>query len=165
MKLVTVRRVLLAFIVLSSGILNLWAGISFLLLLLFARKLRAKLLTHATADFHSQEQHEERLIIALRRLRTGPHEGEIFGYNSSIRSEVRKALLSLKDVKRSGKREQELINTLPIILTGLQSIVVVALETISSAELQPNKIIALLILNMTAFALISTDHPSRTSKS
>lgn len=161
MKLVAARQLLLAFIVLSNGILNLWAGISLLLLLLFARKFGAKLLTHTTADFHSQEQHEERLIIALRRLRTSPHEGEIFGYNSSIRSEVHEALLSLKDVKRSGKREHDWVDALPIILTGLQSMVVLAITTIASAEFQPGKIIALLILNMAAFAFLSTDHPSR----
>jgi hypothetical protein len=158
MKSMIIERFLIAITVLLSALLNLWIGLSATLLLLLAWGIQKQLLLGKASDSHSKD--EEGLALSLQKLRANPYEGEIFGFTSRIQMEVREALDSLGSANNSSRSKKGWISVLPNLFLGLQSIVTLSVIARSSVTYETWQVIALLVLPLIAFRLLTQDQES-----
>ena len=161
MKSKTLEWIVISSIILLSATLSIWAGLSLLLLTLIFWFIQRQLTTSTRSGLGFSTENEEKLALSLGKLRSNPYEGEIFGLNSRVQSEVRDALDSLTGLDEPLGKKSGWILALPILFIAIQSVATLGVIAISSVRLESWGAIALLALPLIVFQLLAKSHKSQ----
>lgn len=161
MKSKTLEWIAISSIILLTATLSIWAGLSLLLLTLIFWFIQRQLTTSTRSGLGFSTENEDKLALSLGKLRSNPYEGEIFGLNSRVQSEVRDALDSLSGLDESLGKKSGWILVLPILFIATQSVATLGVIAFSSVRFEGWGTIALLALPLIAFQLLAKSHESK----